>query len=445
METNRLDMIDANALANLQMLMNTGDGRHAVLTELLHSADPRIKPADSPQYHAGQGSVDLSAPEIQGRHGKRIRLLQHARRAKASQSMLPEKILALLDALPSMEKAPLITFAEGLAYHYNNLFMGLIGHISIVMFHIKPAHPRYQQLRECEELILNTAMLIRLMVDVLRRPDSIGETIYPIDLSESEIGSRLLATKPGLSDRPATTAHEINVNEILQIIAGGMAEKLEKILHTLLDRAQRAFPKASLRSRYSHQYRQIRIYLLRGLQIAESLNEYAQRFAIAEERIDLLPMINRLAADYKGCFSKARIKITSNTARPQAIGDHKRLRKAFLELIANACESDSYAHPIQIDIRARQQPGCAGDPGGFRGGTTRNWLRIVINNSTPPDAAAHLDERAFGPFFRLADNHRRRGLGLASAAGIIRRHGGAIRFDDPLDEDVRLSIFLPAA
>ncbi len=441
-------MIDANAIANLQMLMNTGDGRHAVLTELLQSerllnssAGNTIRTAKNYQGRSGAALKDGTGFEIRGSRGHRLCLLPFAPAPVHRPYQLTENIIQTLDRLSREDKQPLIDFAEGLAYHYNNLFMAVVGYISIIMFNLKPTHPSYDQLRECEELIHNTALLIRLLVDVFHRPQHAPETIYPIDLSDHEIGDRIFASLNKRPEPAAMVTNDLSVQKILKIVATVMGRRLKRICQVLQSQTKHIFKARNLRARHRDHRQQIEIHLNRGLSIADSLLDFATSTGIQKRSLDLQNIVREAIAIYRTCFSGLQISLECVSGSVPVKGHEQLLRKMLLELLANAndaCPQGGHAH---LKILGNCAQGNSDWAPASRSGQK---ARLIIEDSGPglPEC---LGIRAFEPFTCGPGGRKRRGLGLAVVSGIVRAHGGHIRFYNRQQKGLVIRIELPLA
>ena len=261
-------MTDANALANLQILMNSVDGRYEVLNELLS--------AGTMSREINQGE-NIRLPEQFSTDNINLSKRLKNRKdwhpiATESRSELPENIIALLDRLSVEDKVPLAGFVDGLAYHYNDLFMGLIGHLSIVMHRIEPTHPSYHKLSECEELIMNTAMLIRFLVDVFRNDENQKEVLYPMDPSDHDIYRRVFPKHIFNYSNEKLNQSKNCVQMIMVVVAGIFAKALKQALKEMYLLINEAFQYPELEENYYiiHYFRGM-VYLNKGFQLVNNI------------------------------------------------------------------------------------------------------------------------------------------------------------------------------
>jgi K+-sensing histidine kinase KdpD len=337
--------------------------------------------------------------------------------------------------MPVDEKIPLMTFAEGLAYHYNNLFMGLIGHISIVMHHTQPSHQAYEGLRQCEELILNTASLIRLLVDVFHRSDCRQATLYPIDLSDHEISRLIFADHSVTVPVEKISQTEPCVQQILKTIAGRIATRLTGTLHDLEMQIRQVFVGNRLNAPYRHHIRRAMRYLKKGKRIAHNLLDFSGTVKFNAGRHDLLPIIKAAAEIYQTCFSHIGLQLDLAPNPIIVTCDRHLLRKAILDLIGICGDVDSTCNDLRISLN------CVRSAAHDRRSRMRApFVKLEFRHSST-QADVEYSQQAFDPFLSKSNKYINN-LGPAAAMGIIRRHGGKIEYQP--DGSMRTyNIYLP--
>ncbi len=424
-------MIDTTAIANLQMLMNTGDGRQAVLAELLlnkktsRSATVIKKRPETKRCLQGRISrIGASKAQLRQLRVGRLHPLTTSPLPVNSQLRITNTIIQQLDRLSGEEKEPLIKFAEGFAYHYNNLFMAVLGHISIVMFKLRPSRPAFSRLRECEELIHNTALLIRLLVEVFHRPQQAPAMAYPIDLTDREIGDRIFSMINKQSTSATKVEDNLGVQKILRIVAAAMAKRMKGVLRTLEARTAEIFRDRDLHARYGGHSRKIGIHLQRGIRIADALLDFATPQAPQTFSLDLNAAAREAVAMYSECFSGLRITLECSAGPLVVKSDSCRLRKLILELLANADDACPEGGEVCLKITKQNVT----DPPELSINTSKLRKAHLTVEDNGPGMPACLGIHAFDPFTCAAVGRRRKGLGLAVVSGIVRAHGGRIRY-----------------
>lgn len=107
-------------------------------------------------------------------------------------------------------------------------------------------------------------------------------------------------------------------------------------------------------------------------------------------------------------------------------GKHLALKRAFTNLIDNACK---YGSSVRVELTA-----------------SASHLRVTIDDSGPgiPDAEK---EKVFAPFYRVENSRSRStggtGLGLTVARSIVRAHGGDVVLSDRPEGGLRVNVRLP--
>jgi two-component system, cell cycle sensor histidine kinase and response regulator CckA len=121
--------------------------------------------------------------------------------------------------------------------------------------------------------------------------------------------------------------------------------------------------------------------------------------------------------------------------------DHGQIEQVLLNLYVNAWQAmpaggDLYLQTANVTQDEDSVRGIALKPG--------NYVRISVT-----DSGGGMNEetrlRVFDPFFTTKKMGRGTGLGLASAYGIIKNHGGAITVYSQVDKGTTFNIYLPAS
>jgi signal transduction histidine kinase len=415
-------MIDATSIANLQMLMNVGDGRQAVLNELF--AAPTAPVGDN-----AAAPRSFSRPDPRKRSGKRaVRLRVIAPKAEipSADPHLPEAIILALDQMSAEDRRPVRRFAEGLAYHYNNLFMAVVGNLSIVMHYIGPTHPAYKGFRTCEELIHNSALLIRLLVDVFNRPQSKGLTLYPIDLSDREIGKRIFAESLTSPRQLPQDRHTEQADLILKMVAGSMGQRLKQVMQTLQYRTEQLFRLHRMTKRYRGYHRRIIFHLRDGIRLSEALRHYAGRFEIKRQCFDLSTTICRVIENFQACFAKIDFALDLPQEAVMLRGDEQLLQNVLLELIGNAYNAMPLDSRVLIRARIFRAPPSSADYCGKKAAGSA-CLNLIVQNEMHRDRPDFDQERLTEPFYRSVQRVKGHGMGLAVVSQVVRRHGGQMQ------------------
>jgi len=116
--------------------------------------------------------------------------------------------------------------------------------------------------------------------------------------------------------------------------------------------------------------------------------------------------------------------------------DQGQITQVFNNLLINAVQ----AMPEGGTIRVRAE----NVPAGTRAGLPSpgaGYVRISIQDDGPGIPPEHLS-RIFDPFFTT--KHKGRGLGLATAYSIVRKHDGLIEVESKRDQGATFHVYLPA-
>ncbi len=142
-----------------------------------------------------------------------------------------------------------------------------------------------------------------------------------------------------------------------------------------------------------------------------------------------------------------RISILLNTPDTTAhiAADRTQIHQVLMNLILNACDAvterleaaadDSYEPRVNVAIRHLDQ----WEPAD---GEATSWVELSVSDNgigISPEVRA----RIFDPFFSTKETDRGTGLGLSTAYGIVRDHGGSISVESAPGEGSKFAVRLP--
>jgi len=162
-------------------------------------------------------------------------------------------------------------------------------------------------------------------------------------------------------------------------------------------------------------------------------------------RYELKPTdINTVLAKTVNLFGRTKKEITVHQEyekKPWTVEvDRVQIEQVILNLLVNAWQ----AMPQGGDIFVRTRNCSAGDLSRTGDLPKRNYIKITVT-----DTGMGMDEetrkRIFEPFFTTKEKLRGVGLGLASAFGIIKEHGGFIDVTSKPQQGTTFAIYLPTS
>jgi signal transduction histidine kinase/ActR/RegA family two-component response regulator len=233
--------------------------------------------------------------------------------------------------------------------------------------------------------------------------------------------------------------------ESLVTMAGGLAHDFNNLLTGILGNVSAALEELPAGAAA----REALLDAVAGAQGAAELTQqllaYTGRAAFVIGRADLGDLVQESARLLATAISrKATLSLECAEALPAVEGDVTQLRQVVMNLLVNASDAlANHTGTIHLTVSAvtpdaellrRAVPGHSLQP--------RPCVSLVVTDSgTGMDEATR--RRIFDPFFTTKFHGR--GLGLASALGIIRSHRGAIVVDSVPGRGTSIQVLLPQA
>jgi signal transduction histidine kinase len=240
------------------------------------------------------------------------------------------------------------------------------------------------------------------------------------------------------TDRMTHKLMEAQRLESLGRLAEGVARDLANVLAPILGNVRQALEQAHADSKLAKQLDSINTAAERAVALCRQMGQYAGVGEIVTARGGLDPLVSEIESLLRVAVAQhATLTVELGSDGTDVDMDRAQIRHVLMNLALNAAEALVGTGSITI----RTQPtrldatSVAGLPAG-------DYALIEVR-----DTGIGLDEetraRVFEPFFTTKGAGR--GLGLSSAQGIARAHGGLITLTSAPAQGATFRLYLPAA
>jgi two-component system cell cycle sensor histidine kinase/response regulator CckA len=224
-------------------------------------------------------------------------------------------------------------------------------------------------------------------------------------------------------------------------LAGGVAHEFNNLLMGIQGNASLLLMDMDSQPSQHQRLRNIEAQIEIGAQLTSLLLGYARQGKYEVRLLDL----NRLVEETFGVFGrtkkgiKVHLELTEGSLAVEA--DRRQLEQVFLNLFLNAVDAMPKGGDLLIKTMYTTHSSMKGKPYDPRPGNYA--MLIVADTGTGMDEKTM--ERVFDPFFTTKEVGQGTGLGLASAYGIIKAHGGYIDVDSAKGHGSTFTIYLPVS
>ncbi|MEO1334569.1 MAG: ATP-binding protein, partial [Myxococcota bacterium] len=225
--------------------------------------------------------------------------------------------------------------------------------------------------------------------------------------------------------------------ESIGALAGGVAHDFNNLLGAILANvnALMADPRGRPPSE-DEVLSDIRAATVRASDLTSQLLAFARRGQYEQQPIAVAKICHEALRLAHRTFGP-RMELVSNIdAKLVVVGDPSQLHQVVMNLLINGRDAMYGGGRLKITVDKISGQAVIGLD------ATIPYVRIQVSD-TGPGMDAATQQRVFEPFFTTKALGQGTGLGLATAYGIVRNHGGDIRVDSELGRGSTFEVYLP--
>jgi len=235
--------------------------------------------------------------------------------------------------------------------------------------------------------------------------------------------------------------HQAQKMEAIGTLSGGIAHDYNNLLMGILGNTSlMAF---DLRSDHPHYERlkNIEKYVQSGANLTKQLLGMAKGGKYEVKPIDINDLMKKSSEMFNR--TKKEIRIHSNYQKDlwRVEADTSQIEQVLLNLYVNASQAMPGGGELYLQTENVMLDDSYTRHFSLKGG---NFVKISVTD-TGEGMDDHVKKRIFDPFFTTKEIGRGTGLGLASAYGIVKNHGGIINVYSMINKGSTFNIFLPAS
>ena len=234
--------------------------------------------------------------------------------------------------------------------------------------------------------------------------------------------------------------YQVQRLESIGTLAGGLAHDFNNILMGIQGRISLMMNADTSHPDYEH-LKAIEEFIKRAVHLTKQLLDFARG-----GKYEVLPInINQLINDSAQLFGHTKKEIQIHTQFEKELwtveGDRRQIEQVLLNLFVNAWQAmpgggELYLKTENFIVDENHLKPYHAEPG--------KYVKMSITD-TGIGIDKALQQKIFDPFFTTKEGGKGTGLGLASAYGIIKNHGGFINVYSEKGQGTAFTIYLPAS
>jgi PAS domain S-box-containing protein len=229
--------------------------------------------------------------------------------------------------------------------------------------------------------------------------------------------------------------------EAIGTLAGGIAHDFNNLLTGIQGNVSLVLMNMDSADPHHKRLKKVEKQIETGATLTSRLLGYARKGKYDVKPIDLNELVEETSEAFG--MTKKDITVHLDLAKDLSVieADHGQMEQVLLNLFVNAGDAMADGGDLVIKTMNATHDQMKRRLHNPRGG---NYVLLkVTDNGTGMDKATM--KRVFDPFFTTKEMGHGTGLGLASAYGIVKGHGGCIEIDSEKGQGTTFSIYLPAS
>jgi PAS domain S-box-containing protein len=279
----------------------------------------------------------------------------------------------------------------------------------------------------------------------IRKDGAVLEVETSVALLKDKQGGRIgfRGIVRDIAERKKLERHLIQLHkmEAIGTLAGGIAHDFNNLLMAIQGIA--SLMRNDLEPDHPHYIKLLKIedQVRSGAALTQQLLGFAREGHYEVNLIDMADLLKRTTA----MFGRTRKEITIYRTIDRGLwhieADQRQMEQVLLGIYLNALQAMPGGGTLTLEAQNTVLE--EGEAMPFEG-SPGSYVRVSIR-----DTGIGMDEktrdRIFEPFFTTKEMGHGAGLGLASAYGIVRNHGGFIKVTSKLGEGTTFDLYLPAS
>jgi len=227
--------------------------------------------------------------------------------------------------------------------------------------------------------------------------------------------------------------------ESLGILAGGVAHDFNNLLHAAQGRISLMGLEAGLSNTRKEHLNALEEIVTRAANLTRQLLGLARKGKYEIQPLDINSLLRSTASMFGETYKNVQIHEDLITGSLVVEGDKNQLGQVLLNLLINASQAMPQGGSITLKtdaVRSETLSPFISEP------ASGTYAKIsIIDTGTGIEES--IRQKIFDPFFTTKEGDHGTGLGLSSAYGIIKNHGGLLTVDSQVGLGSTFSIFLP--